>query len=296
MTDAGGGSTVPRRTLGLELRAAREKAGVTLKSAAETLGVSEQTLWRIEQGATSTRPPYVMALCDRYGIDDQMRDVLLGLAKETRSRGWWHAYGDVLPAWFEAFVGLEQSARTIRIFDPAMVPGLLQCREYTGAFIRVERPDLTDDDIKKRVELKQSRQELLTRDFPAPPTVEAIISEAVLMAEPRPEGVMRRQVWHLLQATELPNVAIRVLGRTVGPHRASLAGAFRMLDFPERNGHTPPPTVYCENLTGALYLDKKHEIEAYSEVWSAIHNDAMNEHDTVELLKEKLRELNDRER
>ncbi len=296
MVDEGSGSTVPRRTLGIGLRAAREKAGVKLKDAAAQLGVSEQTIWRIEQGTTSTRPPYVQALCDAYGVHDGMRDAFVGLARETRARGWWHAYGDVLPTWFEAYVGLEQAARRIRIFDPSMIPGLLQHREYTGAFIRIERPGLSELEVEKTIELKQSRQQLLTRSFPAPPSVEVIISETALMAEPAPEGTMRRQIWHLLQATELPNVSIRVLERRVGPHRASVAGAFRMLDFPEQNGSAPPPTVYSENLTGALYLDKASEIEAYSGVWDAIYDAALSEHDTDELLKQYLKELNDRER
>lgn len=290
-----GNSTVPRRSLGIGLRAAREKAGVKVKEAAELLGVSEQTVWRIEQGTTSTKPPYVLALCDAYGVTDGMREVFLGLSRETRSRGWWHAYGDVLPTWFEAYVGLEQAAKSIRIFDPAMIPGLLQCREYTGAFIRVERPDLSEDEVHKLIELKQSRQELLTRAFPATPTVEAIISEAVFMAEPEPAGVMRRQVWHLLKATELPNVSIRILDRRVGPHPASVAGAFRMLDFPEQNGNTPPPTVYSENLTGALYLDKAPEIDAYARAWTAIRDAALDKQQTIELLTAKLKELNDRE-
>ncbi|MGA5303419.1 helix-turn-helix domain-containing protein [Nucisporomicrobium flavum] len=296
MVVEGSGSTVPRRTLGIGLRAAREKAGVKLKDAAALLGVSEQTIWRIEQGTTSTRPPYVQALCDAYGVSDDMRDVFVGLARETRSRGWWHAYGDVLPTWFEAYVGLEQAARRIRIFDPSMVPGLLQHREYTGAFVRIERPDLSEHEVEKIIELKQSRQQLLTRSFPAPPAVDVVISEAVLMAEPEPEGTMRRQVWHLLQATQLPNVSVRVLNLRVGPHRASVAGAFVMLDFPEHNGSAPPPTVYSENLTGALYLDKASEIEAYSGVWEALDGAALSEPDTAELLQKYLKELNDRER
>ena len=296
MVVAGIGSTVPRRTLGIGLRAAREKAGVKLKDAAALLGVSEQTIWRIEQGATSTRPPYVQALCDAYGVRDEMRELFVGLSRETRSRGWWHAYGDVLPTWFEAYVGLEQAAHRIRVFDPAMIPGLVQHREYTGAFIRVERPDLSEHEVEKSIELKQSRQQLLTRSFPAPPSLEVILSETVLMAEPRPEGTMRRQIWHLLQATELPNVSIRVLDRRVGPHRASVAGAFRMLDFPEHNGSAPPPTVYSENLTGALYLDKDTEIAAYSEAWAAISAAALPEPDSGEVLTNYLRELNDRER
>lgn len=293
---AGGVSTVPRRTLGIGLRAARDRAGVKLKDAAELLGVSEQTIWRIEQGTTSTKPPYVQALCDAYGVPDGMRDVLLGLARETRAPGWWQAYGDVLPNWFGAYVCLEQAANRIRIFDPTMMPGLLQCHDYSDVVIRIDRPDWSDDEVSRCLELKQARQQVLTRAFPTPPSVESIISEAVLTAEPKPEGTMRRQLWHLLKATELPNVSIRILDRRIGPHLGSLAGSFKMLDFPEQNGYMPPPTVFSENLVGAVCLDKPSEIKAYSRAWDSISRAAFSEHETIGLLRENLREWNDRER
>jgi hypothetical protein len=100
--------------------------------------------------------------CTLYGVPEKMRDVFLGLARETKSRGWWHAYGDVVPAWFELYVGLEQAAATIRTYDPALVPGLLQSGEYMGAVIRADRPELSEDEVTTRISLKRSRQQLLT--------------------------------------------------------------------------------------------------------------------------------------
>lgn len=293
--DGPNGSTVPRRTLGLGLRQAREAAGVKLKDVAVALDVSTQTVWRIENGTTSTRTADVMHLCTLYGVPDEMRNVFLGLARETKSKGWWHAYGEVVPAWFELYVGLEQAAATIRTYNPSLVPGLLQSRAYMGAVIRADSPELSDDDVTTRISLKRSRQELLTRVFPESPRVEALIGEAALLAEPETEGAMRSQVWHLLKATELDNVSIRVLPTARGPHRASVGGAFTLLDFRQENGTTPPATVYAENLTGAIYLDKPTEISAYGEVWDSIASKALDERASIDLMSTLLKELNDRE-
>jgi hypothetical protein len=224
-----------------------------------------------------------------------MRDVFLGLARETKSRGWWHAYGDVVPAWFELYVGLEQAAATIRTYDPALVPGLLQSGEYMGAVIRADRPELSEDEVTTRISLKRSRQQLLTRSFPEPPRTEVIIGEAALMAEPEAEGAMRAQLWHLLKATELDNVSLRVLPIARGPHRASVAGAFTLLDFRQENGSTPPATVYAENLTGAIYLDKPSEISVYGKAWESIASKALDEGASIDLMSTLLKELNDRE-
>lgn len=293
--DTSAGSTIPRRTLGLGLKQAREAAGVRLKDAAAALDVSVQTVWRIENGTTSSRTADVLHLCTIYGVPDEMRDVFLGLARETKSKGWWHAYGDVVPAWFELYVGLEQAATTIRTYDPSLVPGILQSREYMGAAIRADRPELTDDEVNTRIRLKQNRQQLLTRSFPESPQVQAIIGEAALQAEPKPEGAMRSQIWHLLKATELDNVSIRILPTTRGPHRASVAGAFTVLDFHQENGNTPPSTVYAENLTGAIYLDKPSEINDYDEVWKSITANSLDEQASIAFMSSLLKELNDRE-
>jgi transcriptional regulator with XRE-family HTH domain len=293
--DYQGGSTVPRRTLGIALRQARESAGFMVKDAANLLNCSNQTVWRMETGNASTKVASVMVLCDAYGVSDDMREALLGLAKESRSRGWWHAYGDVVPAWFELYVGLEQAASEVLIYEPSLVPGLLQSGDYMGAVIRADRPELSDDEVAKRIELKQSRQELLTRAYPPPPNLSVIMSEAALAARALPLGVMRKQLWHLLQTTQITQLSIRILPLTAGPHRASVTGAFTFLRFRQENGNTPPSTIYGENLTGAIYLDKPSEIEAYRAVWDSISSLALTEQQSLDEMKRILKELNDHE-
>jgi transcriptional regulator with XRE-family HTH domain len=285
---------VPRRTLGLALREARNKAKITMQTAADALGVSVQTVRRLEQGTVSTRTATVSVLCGLYQVPDTMRHVLVGLAKETRSHGWWHSYGDAIPAWFQLYVGLEQTASRIRKFEPMLVTGLLQAEQYMEAAIRAVTPSLSDEEVAASINVRLSRQRLLTREFPAPPRVEMVLSEAVLLAEPQIEDAMRSQVWRLLKATELPCVSLQILPIEVGPHRASVTSAFTVLDFPTENGTTPPSTVYSESLTGAIYLDKQAEIDSYNQAWQALTAAALDKTASIALMSQRLKELTER--
>src|SRR3712207_1467292 len=100
MTEETGGSTVPRRQLGRYLTALREKAGVTIEAAASELECSRQKVWRIEKGLVPVRAPDIRLLCALYRVGPDMTEVLTGLARETRAKGWWQSYGDAVPAWF----------------------------------------------------------------------------------------------------------------------------------------------------------------------------------------------------
>jgi hypothetical protein len=253
-------------------------------------------LWRIEGGQVPVTVSDVRSMCLLYGLDAKTTEDLIALSKETKAKGWWVPYADTLPRWFEAYVGMEQSAARIRGYQLTLIPGLVQSREYMSYLYRLTDPDLAEQDIEKRISFRLQRQALFTRSFPAPPTVQFMIGESAVRVEPREPGVMRAQLWHLLKATELPQVSLRVLPITGGPHEVSVAGAFTMLDFPTDNGERPePPTVYSENLTGALYLDRSAEISQYEKAWRTLDAFALSDADSVELLGRILKEWNDRE-
>jgi hypothetical protein len=268
---------------------------MTMQQAADRVGASVQTIRRVERGEVSTRPSMVEVLCDFYDMDGRMRDVLIGLAKESKSKGWWHSYGEVVPRWFESFVSLEQTARRVREFAPQLVPGLLQHRGYMEVVIRTDVRNQDEDEVSDRIKLRQERQQLLTRSFPVPPELEVIISETVLLSEPSGEGTMRHQVWHLLKATELPSVTLRVLPITANPHWSSSTGGWILMDFVAENGNTPPATVYSEDLTGAIYLDKPSEINVYEQVWAALDGLALTPKQSIEVMSQRLKELTERE-
>ena len=291
--DGDPGSTVPRRQLGRYLRQLREESGITVKAAADILECSFQKVWRIEKGAVPVRGPDVKLLCQAYQATPEMTQALAGLARETKAKGWWQSYGDAVPDWFELYVGLEGAASRIRKFEPSVVPGLLQARAYMESVILADQPDMADEDVQRRIAIRTERQGLLSRHFPPPPRLEVIVDEAALRRSPDVPGAMAQQLWHLLKANELPHMSVRVLPLSVGPHRASLSGAFTILEFPSSEAaRGEPPTIYSESLTGALYLDKPKEIERYEEVWSALAGRALSEEESDKMITATIGELN----
>jgi hypothetical protein len=104
----------------------------------------------------------------------------------------------------------------------------------------------------------------------------------------RSQGGTVGQLQHLVEVSRRRNVSIRVLPLRAGLHRALTTGAFAILDFPSGpGGRTPEPTtVYSDNLTGALYLDKPDEVRAYDEVWASIVAASLSEDDSRKLINE----------
>ncbi len=177
MADIQAGSTVPRRQLGRYLRDLRGAAGLTVRAAARELERSEPTIWRIESGLTSTRSVEVRVMCELYGATGEMTAALMALAKETKARGWWQAYGDVVPEWMDLYIGLEAAATRISWYEPDLVPGLFQTEDYARALLREDMPDAEEDEVNRRVQLRLTRQAILRRPIDPP------------LAEGRPQGV-----------------------------------------------------------------------------------------------------------
>ncbi|MGC4749657.1 helix-turn-helix domain-containing protein [Micromonospora sp. DT201] len=281
------GSTVPRRQLGRLLRQFRNEAGVTLDAAAEALEYSRQKIWRLECGQGSVRVLDVKAMCELYGVSPEMTEAMRGLAAETKSKGWWHAYGDAVPNWFELYVGLESAASRLRGFDESLIPGILQTKSYADALFRLGRM-LSDEEREGAVQVRLQRQALLIRRLPVAPRLESVLSEAVLRRTVGSPTVMTAQLDHLLKLTELPSVSVRVLPLAAGPQPGAVAGTFMILDFPATKGGRAAPepsVVYSESLTGALYLDKPDELAAYERVWRGLDALALDEAESTDMIK-----------
>ncbi|MFF0232697.1 helix-turn-helix domain-containing protein [Micromonospora sp. NPDC005254] len=281
------GSTVPRRQLGRLLRQFRNEAGVTLDAAAEALEYSRQKIWRLECGQGSVRVLDVKAMCELYGVSPEMTEAMRGLAAETKSKGWWHAYGDAVPNWFELYVGLESAASRLRGFDESLIPGILQTKGYADVLIRRGRI-LSDEERERAVQVRLQRQALLVRRLPPAPRLESVLSEAVLRRTVGGPNVMTAQFDHLLRVSELPNVSVRVLPLAAGPHPGAVAGTVMILDFPPTKGGRAAPepsVVYSESLTGALYLDKPDELAAYERVWRGLDALALDEAESKDMIK-----------
>jgi len=280
------GSTVPRRQVGRLMRRLREQAGISLMGAAEELEFSRARMYRIENGEVPVRKHDVIAMCGVYQADERMTEVLISLAQESKAKGWWHAYGDVVPTWFELYVGMEQAANRLRSYAPAVVPGLLQTREYAEWMFRQW---ISDDDraVIDAVTVRRGRQSLLSR-IPAP-RLDVILDEGVLHRAIADEIGMQKQLVHLIGAATRPNVSIRIIPFAAGPHKASTSGQFTILEFhgdetAAATASPEPTTIYCENLAGALYLDKLAEVRAYESIWDELGSVALSQAQSDDLI------------
>ena len=287
MAESQAGSTVPRRQLGRYLRELRGAAGLTARTAARELERSEPTLWRVETGQTSVRSLDVEQMCRLYGAPDDLTKVLMALAKETKARGWWQAYGDAVPEWFDLYIGLEAAATRISWYEPELVPGLFQTAEYASALIRAHLPDESDVEIERRVELRIGRQAILRRPVD-PPLLKVALRETVLRCSVGAPGIMATQLCRLVEASELPNVTICVVPFSVGLNSGMLTGSFEILRFPPNGGgqDSEPPTVFSDLFTGALYLDKPNEVARYDRAFGNIWDAALDAEASRDLLRQ----------
>jgi hypothetical protein len=266
VTEPGGqsGPTALRIILGAHLRRMREAANISRMDAGWEIRSSESKVSRMELGRVGFKERDVSDLLRLYGLDDgEERDRLLALARDANNPGWWHRYGDVLPSWFHSYLGLEAAAQLIRTYELQFVPGLLQTPEYVRAVVQLGRTTIPDQEIERRVALRLSRQEALTR--PNPIKLWAVVDEAVLR---RPIGgvkAMRVQLEHLIEACRQPNITLQVMTYSAG--NPATGGAYSILRFPEQD---LPDIVYIEHLTSALYLDKLEDLDQYTATMEAL--------------------------
>ena len=283
----GSGPTVLRILLGSQLRMLREVKGITREEAGYAIRASGSKISRMELGRVSFKERDVTDLLKLYGVDEDETATLVALAIEANSPGWWHKYGDVLPDWFQVYVGLEEAASLIRLYEVQFVPGLLQTADYARAVVRLGQPGAAPEEIKRRISLRMGRQELLTK--PGGPRLWAIVDEAALRRPIGGKEVMRAQLEQLILATEEPQVTLQVMPFRSGGHAAE-AGAFTIMRFPEPD---LPDVVYLEQLTSALYLDKRDDVEKYTEVMERLSVESESPERSVDILSGMLEEVMD---
>lgn len=271
--------------LGASLRRLREEKGLTREVAGFHIRASESKISRMELGRVGFKTRDVEDLLTLYGvIDDADRRGLLEMVREANTPGWWHKYGDVLPAWFSTFIGLEEAAAVIRTYEVQFVPGLLQTAGYARTVVQLGYPDGTDDEIERRVHMRLQRQERLSKKDG--PKLWAVVDEAALRRPIGGPAIMREQLRHLLDVATLPNITLQVMPFRFGMHAAE-GGAFTILRFPESD---LSDVVYVEQLWGALYLDKREDIDPYLTAMEQLCVESTTPGGTAEILGDILRE------
>ncbi|MDX2522757.1 helix-turn-helix transcriptional regulator [Streptomyces europaeiscabiei] len=261
--------TVRRRRLGQELRRLRELKGMTAEEVAERLLVSQSKISRLENGRRSISQRDVRDLCGVYEVEDQrVVDSLMQMAKDSRQQGWWHAFGDVP---YSVYIGLETDAASLRVYDPQVVPGLLQTRPYAEALIAGALPETTPGDIDKRVQVRLRRQERISAPE-APLRLWTVLDESALRRVVGNRSLMREQLEHLVEQSQLPHVTVQVIPFDMGAH-PGLNGQYAILEFPDASDSS---VVYIEGVTSDLYLEKPADVQKYSVMYEHLRAQALN--------------------
>ncbi|WP_328395323.1 helix-turn-helix domain-containing protein [Nocardia sp. NBC_00416] len=275
------GSTLPRRALGRQLRKLRERAGLTQSAASRVAEISPQSYGRIEDGrVTKVMDLGLNALANVYNASDSERRLLLDLAQEIRASspsgsGWWRAYDDAIAKGFDHYLALEEAANWVTSWQTAVVPGLLQTREYRRALTWATVPDSSPDETERILDVVMRRQDLLQRDdF----RFEALLTEAVLGYGVGGSAVMEGQIKHLIERSEDSSVEIRIVPSEQDIPYGLNAGSFVLFSFPPlpTSKLQEPPVAYMEGLSGGLYMERASEVDKYSQEAQRIRHVALS--------------------
>ncbi|MFJ2741634.1 helix-turn-helix domain-containing protein [Streptomyces sp. NPDC087440] len=277
-----GSPTARRRRLAIELKKLREESSLTCNQVGKELDWSGSKVSRLETGQGRVQPSDIDALCRFYGTSDEMRELLKSLAKDSKTKGWWHAHGDAVPAWFSVYVGLEQAASGLRTYQNEFVPGLLQTADYAAALTRASS-DHEPEEIQRLVDVRMRRQELLTD--PTPPDLWAVVHQSALMHVIGSSQVMTSQLERMLEMAKLSNVTVQVLTFDAGAYPAT--GTYTILGFPEQED---PDVVYREGLTDSVYLEQPTDVHLYTKAFDHLRAMALSPQRSAALIRKTLEE------
>lgn len=280
--------SVYRRQLAAQLKELRDASGKTMAEVAAEVEINQGSLSRIESGDRGTTPVLVKAMLDCYGLSDPaVREDILDLvrADQAQKQKWWRKYSAVInTTQYGGYLELEQSATTLRSYEPQLIPGLLQTSEYARQVITAMRVDPTAKEVDALVDVRMNRQALLAREDA--PKLWAVIDEgAIRRISSRPD-VLKEQLEHLLDVEPETNITLQFLPFDAGFH-PGLYGSFMLMGFPEPN----PDVVWVENLTNSVYFEGSDDVQRYTEVFDHLRATALGPPETRSRIKNMIKEL-----
>ena len=267
--------TLRRRELASQLRELRKQSGRTVEDVARELLCSPPKISRIETGVRPASLRDVRDLCTIYGVDDSLRERLMGLAREAKQQGWWNKYEDIA---IDRLIGLEIEAAQISSYESCVIPWMFQTRDYARAVIRGSLPRIADHILDERVTARLTRQEIITRE--SPPHFWSLADESSLRRRVGSNQVMHDQLEAMVELAAVPNMTLQVVPFSLGAH-PGLDNTFEFLEFPGQ-----PPVVYLENMAGGLYLESTSDVDRYKEALMHLRAGALDPENSVSLIEQ----------
>lgn len=268
--------TLRRRELASQLRDLRKQSGRTVEDVARELLCSPPKISRIETGVRPASLRDVRDLCAIYGVDDSLRDRLMGLAREAKQQGWWNKYEDIA---IDRLIGLEIEAAQVSSYESCVIPWMFQTKEYARAVIRGSLPRIDDHVLDERVAARITRQEIITRE--SPPHFWSLVDESSLRRRVGSNQIMRDQLNGMVDLAAIPNMTLQVVPFGLGAH-PGLDNTFEFLEF--QSGQ--PPVVYLENMAGGLYLESVSDVDRYKEALMHLRAGALDPESSVSLIEQ----------
>lgn len=292
MTTMESGSTLPRRQMARLLTRMHEQSGLTIKTVSEELELSYQVVWRMLTGRPCRiKNWHIDRICQIYDAPEGTAETLKMLVQESKAKGWWLAFDDAIPETFDIYIDLEAAASTLRVYELARIPGILQVEDYARAMLRMD-PEVTEDELEARLQLRMQRKGVLYKKRPL--TVDVLLDETVVRRLVTSPTGMADQLRQLVDREKHPHVSVRVVPLKAGAHRGIDVGTFSTLEFAglKLRGEPEPPVVYLEaSLGSSLYIDDAEKVAQYYDVWADIERAALDEEDSASLILEIAKEF-----
>ncbi len=276
-----------RRRLRNELRAARLNKELTQEQVAKAMEWSLSKMNRIEKAKTGISTNDLKVLLPLYGITDKERtEELIALARAARRTPWWRSYGDTAPTTLLELIDYESAASAICQFESTVVPGILQTEEYALAVLRLSYGEgSAAERVPALVDLRTRRRDLLISE--GAPKFSFLLDESVIRRLAGSPAIMSRQLMHLADEADLPNVTIRVVPFAAGLH-PGIRGPFKVIEFddePEEN------VAFLEGPRGDFISDDPEETKTYLETFNRIAHKALGPSESVGLLRKAAGEM-----
>lgn len=257
--------------LGVQLRNAREIAGMTTRSVATHLSVSPSSVNRNELGSRIPNREEVSALCALYGVTGDDRQALIDrVGTTTDANAWLSNSSDQLAS----LMVLEREAKVITNVEVTLVPGLVQTFEYARLVLAASCA--SGNDLERQVADRLGRQAVLSK--PRAPQVTLVIDEGALHRTLGAPRVLREQLEHLVVVQRRENVSIRVIPLSSEAHPA-LVGAFALYELVDGSSY-----VLMDGRTMGVFVSGSSDVEPFVEASRSLTKYALDERDSSALI------------